>query len=312
MIPSFNEESTLGLVISEIPKKIPKIDSIQILVIDDGSTDKTAELAKKNGAIVLSHKSNCGLAKTFRDGLEYALLELGADIIVNTDADFQYNQKQIPLLVKPILDGKADLVLGSRFAGNIEYMPFQNRLGNILATKAVALVSELPITDGQTGFRAFSREAALRLNVLSNYTYTQETILQASYHKLTIVEVPIDFRKRLGKSRLISSMIGYARQSILVLLMGYLNYKPLKVFLAVGGSLFAVGFIAGLYILQHFVVTGAVSPHIPLAIVSVAFLLFGAQIMATGVVAEMIKNNRKIEEDTLFLQKKNFLEQKFR
>ena len=211
-------------------------------------------------------------------------------------------------MVNPILEHNADLVLGSRFAGHIEYMPWANRVGNILATKAVSIVSGLPITDGQTGFRAFSREAALRLMVLSRYTYTQETILQAAYHRFKVVEVPIDFRKRSGKSRLISSLFGYAKQSALVLLMGYLNYKPLRVFLAIGGSIFLVGLAGGLFILSHFLQSGQVTPHFPLALVSVAFLLFGSQIMALGLVAEMIKNNRKITEDLLYRQKKMQLE----
>jgi glycosyltransferase involved in cell wall biosynthesis len=310
MIPAFNEEKTLSKVIAEIPSRIRGIDSIQVLVIDDGSTDATAHVAKKAGAVVLSHGQNEGLAAAFRDGLSYALLSLKADIIVNTDADFQYNQKQIPDLVAPIIEQNADLVLGSRFAGNIEYMPAQNKIGNQLATRAVALVSGLPITDGQTGFRAFSREAALRLNVLSNYTYTQETIIQAAYHRLKVVEVPIDFRKREGKSRLIASMFKYARQSLLVLLMGYLNYKPLKVFLMKGGALFGLGFLGGLYILQHFLRLGVVEPHLPLAVLSVALMLFGAQIMAIGLLAEMLKNNRKIAEETLYLQKKALLEKK--
>ncbi len=308
MIPAYNEADSISKVLSEIPRSIRGIDEIQVLVINDGSTDGTEAIARKAGTVVLSHKQNQGLAKTFKDGLDYALLLLRADIIVNTDADFQYNQKQIPLLVQPILDGKADVVLGSRFLGNIEFMPFQNKIGNRLASWAVSLVAGIPMSDGQTGFRAFSKEAALRLTVLSQYTYTQETILQAANARLRILEIPVDFRKRSGKSRLISSLYGYARQSSVVLVMGYLNYKPLRVFLGTGGIIFLTGFLGGLYILNYFFNTGQVSPHIPLAIVSVAMMLFGSQIMFLGLVAEMIKNNRKIEEEMLYLQKKNRLE----
>ncbi|MDO8624574.1 MAG: glycosyltransferase family 2 protein, partial [Candidatus Diapherotrites archaeon] len=138
-------------------------------------------------------------------------------------------------------------------------------------------------------------------------TYTQETIIQAAQARLTIAEVPVDFRKRPGRSRLISSLYGYARQSCLVLLMGYLNYKPLKVFLAIGGSIVGAGILCGAYVLRHFILTGQVSPHIPLSIVSVALLLFGGQIIAIGLVAEMIKNNRRIEEEILYRQKKELL-----
>ncbi len=307
MIPAFNEEKTLGKVIDEIPSSMAGISQIQVLVIDDGSTDKTAAVAKQKKALVLKHLSNQGLAFAFRDGMDKAL-ELGADIIVNTDADFQYNQKQIPLLIQPILEGKADLVLGSRFRGRIESMPFQKRIGNLLATKAVALVSGIPITDGQTGFRAFSREAALRLNVLSNYTYTQETIVQAGYLKLALAEVPIDFRMRADKSRLISSIWSYAKRSMLTLLTGYLNYKPLKIFLAIGGTIFLLGFALGFGILLHFLETGLVAPFLPSAVLSVALLLFGFQTIVLGLLAEMTKNNRKIEEQILYRAKKQQLE----
>jgi len=309
MIPAFNEEKTLGKVIQEIPKKMVGIDSIQVLVVDDGSADDTAGIAESCGAIVFRHLKNQGLAFSFRDGLNKAL-ELGADIIVNTDADFQYNQQQIPMLIKPILDGKAEIVLGSRFLGRIESMPFSKRLGNILATKVVTLVSGIPVTDGQTGFRAFSREAALRLNVLSNYTYTQETIVQAGYLKLKVAEVAVDFRKRADQSRLVSNIWSYAKKSGLTLLLGYLNYKPLRVFLALGGFIFLAGFLFGLRVLVHFFRFGVVEPFLPTAVLSVALLLFGFQIVAIGLVAEMVKSNRKIEEEILYRLKKAELEKK--
>ncbi len=308
IIPAFNEEKTLAAVIEEIPKKTRGIDELQVVVIDDGSSDDTAGIAKKMGAVVVQHTQNQGLAFSFRDGLSKAL-ELGADIIVNTDADFQYNQKQIPLLVQPILDQEADMVLGSRFKGTIESMPFSKRLGNQLATAVVALVSGIRVSDGQTGFRAFSREAALRLNVLNNYTYTQETIVQAGYWKLAVVEAPIDFRKRADQSRLISSIWSYAKRSVLTLLLGYLNYKPLRVFLALGGIVFLAGFAFGLRVLLHFFRFGVVEPYLPTAVLSVALLVFGFQIIAIGLLAEMIKNNRKIAEETLYRIKKRQLEE---
>ncbi|MFH0970342.1 MAG: glycosyltransferase family 2 protein [Candidatus Diapherotrites archaeon] len=303
MIPAYNEAETIGQVIDEIPSKIKGIAQIQVLVIDDGCTDRTAEIAKSKGAIVLSHPTNKGLARTFQDGLNHAVIEMGANIIVNTDADMQYNQKQIPLLVQPILDGKADMVLGSRFKGWIEDMPIQKKWGNRLATKAVSLVSGLSISDGQTGFRAFSREAALRLNVLSAFTYTQETILQAAHYKLRILEIPVDFRKRDGDSRLFSSVWRYARRSILTLVIGYLNYKPLRIFVSIGGTIFLLGFLFGLFVLRHFLLTGLVSPHLPSAILSIGLILVGALIIILGLIAEMIKQNRLLQEEILYLQK---------
>jgi glycosyltransferase involved in cell wall biosynthesis len=304
MIPAYNEAETISQVIDEIPSKIKGIAQIQVLVIDDGCTDRTAEMAKAKGASVLSHPTNKGLARTFQDGLNHAAIEMGADIIVNTDADMQYNQKQIPLLVQPILDGKADMVLGSRFAGWIESMPFQKKWGNILATWAVSKVAGIPISDGQTGFRGFSRETALRLNVMSKFTYTQETILQAAYHRLRIVEVPVDFRKRTDKSRLFSSVWGYAKRSLLTLVVGYLSYKPMKIFVTIGGTIFLAGLVLALTVLNHFLSTGQVTPHFPTALLSVGLIVVGTLISVLGLIAEMIKQNRLLLEENLYLQKK--------
>ena len=298
-IPAYNEEKTLGSVIKEIPKKIKGISKVEILVIDDGSTDRTAAIAKKLGTVVIKNKENIGLAKTFKKGLE-AALEKGADIIVNTDADFQYNQKQIPLLLRPILEEKADLVLGSRFKGNIEYMPFKKRFGNRLASWAVRRVSGLPISDAQTGFRAFTREAAARMNIQSNYTYTQETILQAAFKGLVVKEVPVDFRKREDKSRLISNVFSYAKKAGLTMLKGYLNYKPLKVFAGLGSLFFLGGFVAGLRVLVHYFNTGVVTPFLPTAILSAVLMIVGFQIIVIGLLADMIKTNRLIEEELLY------------
>ncbi len=312
MIPAYNEEKTLGRVIDEIPKKIKGFTEIQVLVIDDGSVDSTVSVAKEKKATVLSHRTNKGLARTFQDGLNYAFLEMGADVVVNTDADMQYNQTQIPLLTQLILEGRADMVLGSRFAGTIESMPIQKRWGNRLATLAVSVVSGVKISDGQTGFRAFSREAGLRLNVLSTYTYTQETILQAAHYKLKILEVPIEFRKRHDQSRLISSVWGYAKRSIRTLVMGYLSYRPLKAFLTLGGIFNAVGLLMGAFVLNHFIFNGVVSPYLPTAILSGVLILFGTLIMFLGLIAEMIKQNRLLQEELLYRQKMDIISRKER
>ena len=198
-IPSYNEEPSIASVIKEIPRTIHGVDQIQILVINDGSTDRTTEIASQAGAHkILSHKYNMGLAQTFRDGLNEAL-EMGADIIVNTDADFQYNGLEIPKLIAPILEGKADIVLGDRQIDNLDHMPWGNLWGNKIATCVTRLATGLPIKDAQSGFRAFSREAALRMNLTGDYTYTQETIIQAANKHLTIEQIPVEFRKKRGK-----------------------------------------------------------------------------------------------------------------
>lgn len=301
-IPAYNEEKTLSKVISEIPRKINGVNKIEVLVINDGSTDKTVQVAKKAGAVVLNNKRNMGLARTFKRGLEKAL-EMGADIIVNTDADLQYNQKQIPALIKPIIDGKADIVLGSRFKGWIESMPLQKKLGNKIATWAVRQVSGIPVSDAQTGFRAFTREAAAKMNIQSQHTYTQETIIQAAFKDLTVKEVPIDFRKRADKSRLISNVFSYGKRAALTVFTGYLNYKPLKVFGAIGAIFFLGGLAAGLRVLFHYLSTGVVTPFLPTAILSAVLIIFGFQIIVIGLLADMIKNNRRLQEEVLYIEK---------
>jgi len=302
-IPSFNEEKTISKVIREIPKKIPGIKKIEIIVIDDGSTDKTASVARKLGAVVVRHPGNRGLAKTFKTGIDTALAR-GADIVMNTDADFQYNQKQIPLVVKPIIEGKADIVLGSRFKGWIEDMSLGKRYGNILATKVVSFVSGLKISDAQSGFRAFSREAALRMNISGDFTYTQESLLIAAEHKMKIVEVPIDFRKRADESRLFGSIWTFAKRAGKTLMINYLNYHPLRVFLSLGFLLFVSGILFGYRVLSHYFATGVVGPYLPSAVLASLLIILGVQVTIIGLVAEMIRHNRKIQEETLYKIKK--------
>lgn len=301
-IPAYNEEKTIGSVISEIPKSC--CDEVEIVVIDDGSTDSTVIEAKKSGADkIISFKENRGLAAAFRQGLETAL-DSGADIIVNIDADAQYDGKEIPELIKPIVEDKADIVLGSRFKGTIEYMPVSKRIGNRLATFVTRFLSGIPVSDAQTGFRAFSREAALRLNILSEYTYVQETIIQAANKNLKIFEVPCRFRARSGKSRLISSMFGYAKKVGVTILRTYLDYRPLKVFLVIGGLVFILGVAIGLRVLVHFYETGGVSPYMPSAILTAVLLILGFQIIVMGLIAAMVGANRKIQEEILYRLKK--------
>ena len=302
-IPAFNEEKTIGKVIKEIPRKIPGISKIEVIVVDDGSTDNTARVAAKLGAFVVRHAGNRGLAMAFKTGLNSAL-ERGADVVVNTDADFQYNQSQIPALIKPILNGKADIVLGSRFRGWIEEMPLSKRWGNILATAVVRFVSGYRISDAQTGFRAFSRSAAAWMNISSDFTYTQESLLIAAEHRLKVVEVPVDFRKRVGRSRLFGSIWSFAKRAGLTLLVAYLNYHPLKVFLSLGLLLVLGGLLAGFKVLLHFLATGLVQPFFPTALLSSLLLILGFEVIIIGLVAEMVKHQRKSLEEVLYRLRK--------
>ncbi|ASJ05720.1 glycosyltransferase family 2 protein [Thermococcus barossii] len=310
-IPAYNEESTIQGVIREIRHLKPedfegKINDIKIIVIDDGSTDETARVAKEAGAdVVVSFRRNRGLARAFRQGIETAL-KIGADIIVNIDADGQYNAREIPRLVKPILDGKADIVLGSRFKGWIEYMPLQKKIGNKIATWVTRIASGFPTSDAQTGFRAFSREAAMRLHVLADYTYVQETIIQASHYGLKIIEVPVEFRKRRGdgKSRLISNIFGYAKRAGMIILRSYRDYNPLTVFGVVGSIFIIVGLYFGWRVLSYYLDTGQVGGRLPSAVLATLLLIVGVQTIVLGLLADMLKSQRMLLDDVLYRLKK--------
>lgn len=306
MIPAYNEEFSIAKVIKEI-KQVSK--DYKVLVIDDGSTDKTSEIAKKSGAnFIIRNKKNLGLAQSFKRGLEESL-KLGADIIVNTDADFQYNQKEIPKIIKPILEGKADVVLTDRKILALNHMPFGKKYGNILSTYVTRIVSGFPVRDAQSGFRAFSREAALKLNIHSNYTYVQETIIQAFDKKLKIVQVPCEFRKREGKSRLISSLYGYAKRAGLTIIRTYIHYKPFKALLITSILPLTIGFLLGLRYL-YFFFTGD-KGHVQSLILAAILLIIGFQIIVLALIADTIGANRKTNEEILYrLKKKEFSENK--
>ena len=303
-IPAYNEEKTIDKVIKEIPRQISGIETIEVLVVNDGSTDNTVKVAKEAGADhIITLKENRGLAFAFRTGLEEAL-KRGADIIVNTDADFQYNQQQIPDLVKPVLEHKADIVLGSRFSGHIEHMSSQKRIGNIIATRVTRMASGYPVTDAQTGFRAFSRDAALRMNILSDYTYVQETIMQAVNHNLTMVEIPIDFRRRDGNSRLMSGVFNYAKRAASTIMRTYRDYEPLKVFGLIGLVFMFAGMVTGVRVFIHYLQTGMVTPYLPSAVLTVILGIIGVQIIVFGLIADMLKTQRAIGEEVLYRLKK--------
>jgi len=300
MIPAYNEEGTIGDVIRGIPRKIDGVREVKVLVIEDGSTDRTVEVAKDAGADrIVSQRQRMGLARAFDKGLDVAL-EMGADIIVNIDADGQYDPREIPKLIQPILNGEADIVLGNRQIDKLTHMSLSRKIGNKIATFVTNKLSGLNISDAQTGFRAFSRRAALMLNVLSDYTYTQETLIQAAYKKLRIVEVPIEFRERKGKSRLISSLLSYAKRSGLTILLTYLNYKPLKTFSIIGLAILTIGLLLGFRVLVHFYKTGMITPYIPTTILVVMLVIVGFQVILIGLFASMVKSNRELIEKILY------------
>lgn len=303
-IPAYNEEKTIANVIAEIPREIEGIESVEVLVIDDGSTDETAKQAREAGADrVLTHKRNEGLGVAFRDGLETAL-EMGADVIVNLDGDGQYNAREILKLIEPFLKNKADLVLGWRDIDSLDFMPLGKKLGNKVATWFTRWVSGLPIKDAQSGFRAFSQEAALRMNLSGRYTYVQETIIEAKYKGLKIEQIPIEFRPRQGESRLIPSLTTYARRAGSIILSTYWSHHPLKMCSLIGGFLIIIGFVFGTRVLVHFIQTGTVSPHIPSAIAAPLLIIVGLQAIILGLFAHMLKTQKLSQEEILYRLKK--------
>jgi glycosyltransferase involved in cell wall biosynthesis len=286
-IPAYNEEKTINRVISDIKKVMEenKFDHT-ILVIDDGSKDATKEVAKNEGAVVFSHPKNYGLAETFRTEMKKSI-ELNPDIIIHTDADGQYLASDIPKLIQPIIDKKADIVLGSRFKGKIESMPMIKRFGNKAFSKVISNITKTKISDGQTGFRAFTKEVAA-INIQSNHTYTQEQIMKAIKNKFRLVEVPIYFAKRNDKSRLMKGPFDYAVKAWVNILRVYRDYEPLKFFGYMGGILITIGVLIGIWILISLSRTGNVG-GIPKVILSALFIMTGVQILLFGFLADMKK-----------------------
>jgi len=287
-IPAYNEEKTIGIVIDKI-KEVMESNSYnyEILVVDDGSKDNIAEVAKNAGAVVYSHPRNYGLAETFKTEIKKSL-KMGADIIVHIDADNQYQPVEIPKLVKEINKGY-DMVLGSRFNGTIESMPIIKRLGNKAFSKVISNISGIKISDAQTGFRAFTREVAEKIKITSNHTYTQEQIIRAVMEKFKIKEVPIYFAKRDGKSRLMSNPFGYAIRAFINLIRVYRDFEPLKFFGIVGSIILFIGFLMGLYLVYFQFFGNGAFRHLGLMMLDVLILSIGLQIIIFGFMADMLK-----------------------
>ncbi len=289
-IPAYNEAKTLGKVIGDIRKTMDSSAynyRYKVVVVDDGSSDNTPEVARKSGAIVFSHPRNYGLAETFRTEVKKSL-ELGADIIVHIDADGQYLPKEIPLLIKEVQKG-TDLVLGSRFKGTIEHMPLLKRIGNKAFSKVISQITGVPISDGQTGFRAFTKEVAERIVIISNHTYTQEQIIKAVREKFKIKEAGVYFAKRDGKSRLISNPLGYAARAWINIIRIYRDYEPLKFFGVVGSGVFLMGILLGGYLVYVQFFGEGVNRHFGLMMLDILILSLGFQVIIFGFLSDMLK-----------------------
>jgi len=286
-MPAYNEEKTISIVINKI-HEVMKSNSYdyEILVVDDGSRDRTKEIAKQAGAVVHSHPKNYGLAETFKTEVKKSL-EMGADIIVHIDADNQYQPIEIQKLVNEVNNGY-DLVLGSRFKGTIESMSIIKRLGNKAFSKVISNISGLKISDAQTGMRAFNRKVAEKIRITSNHTYTQEQIIRAAKEKFRVKEIPIYFAKRKDKSRLIGNPFSYATRAFINLIRTYRDYEPLKFFGVLGTAIFGLGFLIGLYLIYlHF--TSGIVGHLGLMMLDILILSIGLQIIIFGFIADMLK-----------------------
>lgn len=298
-IPCYNEAETLEVALNDLPRQIDGIDTIEYLIINDGSKDNTVEVAKNWGVhYVVNFKQNRGLARGFMAGLD-ACLRNGADIIVNTDADDQYCGEDIEKLVRPILDGKADIVIGERPIDQTEHFsPLKKKLQH-LGSWTVRVASNSDIPDAPSGFRAYSREAAMRINVTNEYTYTLETIIQAGRSKFAMQSVPVRTNPELRKSRLFSSMFGYVKRSMITIIRAFMMYSPLRFFMSLGIIIFILGLIPGIRFLFFFA-NGAGSGHIQSLILASTLMLIGFQTMVIGMQADLIASNRKLLEDIQF------------
>jgi glycosyltransferase involved in cell wall biosynthesis len=306
-IPCFNEEKTLPATLSDLPKKIDGIDRIETLIIDDGSEDRTVETARRAGAEhILSLKSHRGLARAFSEGIDRSL-ELGADIIVNTDADNQYAGQDIPQLVQPILEGKADLVVGARPIDAIPHFSWLKKRLLRWGSAVTRTLSRTTVEDVVSGFRAYSKEAALRLSVLSGYSYTIENLIQLGRQKLKIVSVPIRINPQARESRLIKNVPHFLGQQAATVLRAYATYHAIKVFLALGLLIIFPGLLGFLRFL-YFYWTGRGQGHVQSLIFSAALLLVGLLIFIFGLLADIIGNNRKLIETALYRIKRIELE----
>lgn len=302
-IPCYNEAETLEIALNDLPDKIEGIDKIEYLIINDGSVDNTVEVAKNWGVhYVVNFKHNKGLAKGFMAGID-ACLRNGADIIVNTDADNQYCGEDIEKLVRPILEGRSDIVIGERpIATTKHFSPVKKRLQK-LGSWTVRIASQSDIPDAPSGFRAYSREAAMRLNVVNEYTYTLETIVQAGREKMAMTAVPVRTNGELRPSRLFNSMLGYVKKSMITIIRAFMMYKPLRFFTLIGSIPFIAGVLIGVRFLVYYL-QGLGSGHVQSLIFAAVLIILGFQTIVAGLQADIISANRKLLEDIQYRVRK--------
>lgn len=308
IIPALNEEKTIVDVISAIPTVLPGISRISIVVVNDGSTDYTADLARKNGAIVISHPQPMGVGAAFHTGIKEAL-QLGADYIVNIDADGQFNPKDIPALLAPIQTGQAEFVTASRFA-KAEYipdMPAMKLWGNRWMVRIINGITSKRFTDVSCGFRAYSREAALRLTLFGKFTYTQESFIDLAFKGIAMTEVPLKVRgeREFGTSRVASNLFRYGAKSATIIFRAARDHKPFYFVGLPGLIVLAAGIAVGIFVLQHYIITGQTSPYRSLVTGSGILLIIGFLLLVISLLADMIHRSRMAVEEVLYLARKS-------
>ena len=298
-IPAFNEAELLPTTVQALPKELPGIDEIEILVVDDGSTDGTADVAETLGVHnVVRMPRHTGLAGAFVVGLEYCLKN-GADLIVNTDADNQYNAEDIQLLVEPIITGQADIVVGDRGIAELQSFSTSKRLLQRFGSWVIAQASGADTPDATSGFRAISRKAALRTLVLSEYSYTLETLIQAGARRMKVAYVPVQTNPQTRSSRLMRSMPHYIANSSTTIMRAYTMYRPLRVFTILAGFIILGGLALGLRFTYYFII-GRGAGHVQSLILAAVLLIVGFQVLLIGLLADLIGFNRQILEELLY------------
>ncbi|MGI6423160.1 MAG: glycosyltransferase family 2 protein [Candidatus Dojkabacteria bacterium] len=304
-IPALNEEESIADVITSLPKSVEGIKEVNILVIDDGSTDSTAKIAKKCGADVISHGRNRGVGSAFQSAVSYALEE-EIDILVSIDADRQFDSSEIPNIIRPVLKGEADMVVGNRFGNGIpENMPKNKYWGNVQMSRIISLLTGYKFVDVSCGFRAYSREALLRLNLFGSFTYTQESILDMAFKGLRIVEVPVSviyFKER--KSRVASNVFKYGFRTLKIIINTLKNYKPFLFFGGMGAIFVTLGLIMEIFLGIYFLNTGDFTPFKFIGFIGFGFLIFGLLLLIVGLLANMINRVRENQERILYELKK--------
>lgn len=296
-IPCLNEEETLPLVLQGIPTQLDGVDEIEIVVIDDGSSDRTSEIAREHGVDhIVRFAANRGLGYAFAAGFDYCLSN-GADIIVNTDGDNQYCGPDIALLVAPIIEGRADLVIGDRQPSEVAHFSGSKKLLQKLGSKVVSELASLDVPDVASGFKAYSREAASRLTMSTDFDHTVDHVIQAGRKRIPTISVPIRTNEKLRESRLFTSPVEFVTRSLAIMTRVYSSYRAMRVFAAAGLVTFTVGFVIGLRFVGIFLFTDHSELHVQSLILAAVLMLAGFQMLLTGIVADLINSSRTLLED---------------